>query len=299
MWKYEVQQKEFNIGGVKIGGLPGERPVGLVGSIFYHKHRIVRDAKKGEFDREEAERLIKLQEEFSDKTGNPCMLDVIGSTPEALSRYLDFTAGVTDVPLLLDGNTASIRIRTLDFIKDWGLSDRIVYNSLIPEFKREELDKIKEAGIKSIILLAFYTKDFTSQGRIKAVRELLAKTLEVGMEKHLVDTCVLDIPTLGIGCRVIFELKNELGLPIGSGAHNAIGTWKGLKTKMGKQAKKPSMAAASVLMAAAGADFILYGPIDEANYIFPTIAMVDVAYGELSMEEGKRLSPNHPIFKIA
>ena len=30
---------------------------------------------KGEFDRQEAERLMKKQEEFSDKTGNPHMID--------------------------------------------------------------------------------------------------------------------------------------------------------------------------------------------------------------------------------
>ena len=72
--------KTFEIGNVKIGGNHGQVPTVLIGSIFYNKHYIVKDEVKGEFDRQEAERLIKQQEEFSDKTGNPHMIDVVGAT---------------------------------------------------------------------------------------------------------------------------------------------------------------------------------------------------------------------------
>jgi tetrahydromethanopterin S-methyltransferase subunit H len=94
-------------------------------------------------------------------------------------------------------------------------------------------------------------------------------------------------------------LRNEFGLPIGSGAHNAVGTWKGLKKKMGPQAKTPSMATACAITIAAGANFILYGPIEFSDYMFPTIAMVDAAYAQLAMEGGTMPDTKHPIFKIA
>jgi tetrahydromethanopterin S-methyltransferase subunit H len=94
-------------------------------------------------------------------------------------------------------------------------------------------------------------------------------------------------------------LRKEFGLPIGSGAHNAVGTWKGLKKKMGKQATEPSMAASCAITIAAGANFVLYGPIEFADYMFPTLAMVDAAYAQLSMEDGQRPVAQHPIFKIA
>jgi tetrahydromethanopterin S-methyltransferase subunit H len=121
----------------------------------------------------------------------------------------------------------------------------------------------------------------------------------VGIEKPIIDTAVIDIPTLGMACRAIYELRNEFGLPIGSGAHNAVGTWKGLKKKMGPQAKNPSMATACAITIAAGANFILYGPIEFADYMFPTIGMVDAAYAQLVMEAGTMPDPKHPIFKIA
>jgi len=59
------------------------------------------------------------------------------------------------------------------------------------------------------------------------------------------------------------------------------------------------MATACAITVAAGANFILYGPIEFADYMFPTIAMVDAAYAQLAMEEGTMPDRNHPIFKIA
>jgi tetrahydromethanopterin S-methyltransferase subunit H len=58
---------------------------------------------KGEFDHQEAERLIRKQEEFSDKTGHPHMIDVVGATPGALSRFIDLACGITQAPMLFDG----------------------------------------------------------------------------------------------------------------------------------------------------------------------------------------------------
>jgi tetrahydromethanopterin S-methyltransferase subunit H len=227
------------------------------------------------------------------------MIDVVGSSPEALCRFVDFVSGVTDEPILLDGVSSSIRIEVLDHVKESGLSERVVYNSLTPGCKTEELNKIRDAGIKSAVLLAFSSREFSSQGRINAVRQLLPVAQGAGVEKPMIDTAVLDIPSLGMACRAIHELRNEFGLPVGSGAHNAVGTWRGLKKKMGKQATEPSMATACAITIAAGANFVLYGPIEFADYMFPTLAMVDAAYAQLSIEEGKKPGPGHPIFRIA
>jgi tetrahydromethanopterin S-methyltransferase subunit H len=296
---FEMENQIFQIGSVKIGGKSSQVPTVMIGSIFYHKHHIVKDELKGEFDREEAEKLIKRQEEYSDKTGNPHMLDVVGATSEALTRFLDFASGVTQAPILLDGVSTAVRIAALDHIKDSGLKDRIVYNSLSPEYKTEELEKIREVGMKSAILLAFNTKEFTSQGRVKAIRDLLPVASKAGIQKPLIDTAVIDIPSLGMACRAIQELKREFALPVGSGAHNAIGTWRGLKKKMGTQATASSMAAACAMTVAAGANFVLYGPIESADQMFPAIAMVDAAYAQLAIEEGTMPDPKHPIFRIA
>ena len=53
------------------------------------------------------------------------------------------------------------------------------------------------------------------------------------------------------------------------------------------------------LTVAVGADFLLYGPIQDAEYVFPAICIVNAAYGQVLMEEGKRIDASHPRFKIS
>lgn len=299
MFEFKSKQQTINIGGVKVGGIPGQNPTVLVGTIFYHGHKIFRNEKTGEFDRKQAEEVIKSQEEMSDKTGNPCMLDVVGASPENMKKFMEFTASVTDVPILMDGPTTEAKKAGLEYATEVGLIDRVVYNSLIPEYKQEEIQKIKEAGLKSALLLAYNPREFTTVGRVKAIKTLLEVSREAGIDRPLVDTCVLDIPGLGMASRASFELKNEFGLPVGCGAHNAVSLWKGLKTKFGKEAVKPAVASACVVAAAVGADFVLYGPAEDAKYVFPVIAMTDAAYGYLLFEKKVALDRKHPLYRIA
>jgi len=74
--------------------------------------------------------------------------------------------------------------------------------------------------------------------------------------------------------------------------------WRGLKTKMGPQAKQPCVAAVAAASVAVGADFILYGPIEDAPYVFPAVAMTDTALSQLAMEKGIRPEIRHPRFRI-
>ena len=298
MWNFKAEQKKFEIARQKIGGLPGERPVTLIGSIFYHRHKIVRDENTGAFDKKVAEDLINLQQTFSDKTGNPCMVDVVGANSESMRKYLDFVASVTEMPILLGGTSDKVRMNCLDFIQESGLSDRIVYNSIVPESKEEEFLKIQESGVKVALFLAISFKIFTSTGRIDAVREILPKISRSGIEKLIIDTCVVDVLSLGQACKAILKVKNEFGFPSGCGAHNAIATWKGLKTKMGKQAIKPSLVSVITSTMAAGADFVLYGSIEDAEYIFPAVAVVGTAYSQLSVEKKIKINQDHPRYKI-
>jgi tetrahydromethanopterin S-methyltransferase subunit H len=87
MFKFNTPQKIFEIGGIKIGGQPGELPTTLIGSIFYEGQKIVEDPKRGVFDMARAEELIVKQEELSDLTGNPCMLDMVCTSIEAARSY--------------------------------------------------------------------------------------------------------------------------------------------------------------------------------------------------------------------
>lgn len=296
--QFRVPQKTFEIAGVRVGGQPGVRPTVLVGSMFYHGHKVTTDEDRGEFDRNAAEQAIRGQEDFSERTGNPCMFDVVGATPEAIEKHLEFAASITKMPLLIDGTTTDVRLAGLRFAAEKGLTDRIVYNSIQPEISDEELKAVQDSGVKTAILLTYYLKDFTASGRVHCVRELLPRLLEAGIDQLMVDTCVLDLATLGSACSAMFDIKNEMGLAVGGGVHNAVAMWKGLKKKMGEQALHPCMAAAAAASVAMGADFLLYGPVEDAKYVFPAVAMADTALSQLMMERGVRPEKVHPRYRV-
>jgi len=292
-------QKVFEVGGVKIGGVPGKDPTVLIGTIFYQKQRIVQDEGKGVFDEEKAEAVIRRQDELSDVTGNPCMLDVEGATPQALERYIDFAADSTDAPLLIGGPTFEVRQAGLKRVEESGLTRRVVYNSLMPGCGAEELEQMRDTSVESAVLLAYNVADLTPRGRVEAATGLLERVRGYGVEKPLLDTFVMDVPSLGIAFRALIDLKDDLGIPVGCGPHNAIGLWKGLRKKMGVRALRPVVASVNALAAAAGADFILYGPIEAAGVVFPAVAMVDAAYAFPSIQSGAKLSRSHPLYRIA
>ena len=146
--EYAIEQQTFQIGNVRIGGRPGAQPTVLIGTIFYHKHDVVINADRGEINTAEAEKRIRLQEDYSARTGNPCMFDVVGATPEAIVRNLEFAARTTTRPLLIDGTTAEVRIAGLKYVAQAGLADRIVYNSIQPEITENEFTAIQEAGVQ-------------------------------------------------------------------------------------------------------------------------------------------------------
>ena len=109
---------------------------------------------------------------------------------------------------------------------------------------------------------------------------------------------MLDLATFGQACSAIFDIKDEMGLPAGGGVHNAVAMWRGLKTKMGAQAKHPCVAAVCASSVAVGADFLLYGPVEDAQYIFPAVALMDTALSQLAMERGDSPVEDHPRFRV-
>ncbi len=304
MTHFSATQQSFEINGVQIGGQPGDVPTVLIGSIFYHGHKIVSDAKEGHFNRKKAQQLIETQDQMMEKTGNPCMLDVVIDSKEVLTQYIDFVAETTNCPLLLDSSVPSIRIAAIEYAEEIGLLSRVIYNSLSPKSTKEELERLQHLRVEQAILLALDPQLVTTSGRIEVIKNsegngLVDVAQKCGITKQLVDTCVLDVPSLGIASKTIMELKDQFGMVCGCGSHNAIETWGGLTTKFRSNLRETGIAAVAVFATTAGADFILYGPVDNANAVFPMVAMVDAAWGQVIFEQTRKVNRAHPLFKIA
>jgi len=300
MFRFKKEQFVYDIGGVKVGGNAGEHPTVMIGSIFYKGDRNVIDEKTGKFNREGAKQLIAKVEELSDRTGLAAMLDVVCTNTITAEKYLEFAADATRMPILIDAVSEEAALRGMEVAKELGIDGRTLFNSITPETKEPVYEKIKETGLESAIILTFSTKAIISSAeRVRLLETLVPKVEAAGIRKILVDTVVMDIATLGLACKAIYEVKDRFGYPAGCGAHNAIASWKALKAKKDKVLTLVCSSIVNGLPIAVGADFVLYGPVDDAEYMFPAIALVDAAYGQVLMEEGRRLDPVHPRFKIA
>ncbi len=159
MFKFQKEQEIVNIAGVKIGGQPGELPTVLAGTIFYDKHEIVKDVARGLFDRDAAEKLINLQESSAEETGNPHIIHIFGTTPESITRYIDFVADISEAPFLIDSPEGAVRSYAAEYVSEIGLADKAIYNSINMSINASEIEALALSDIDSSIILGFNATD--------------------------------------------------------------------------------------------------------------------------------------------
>jgi len=299
MKKYSREQKVYSMGNVQIGGQPGERPMVLGGSIFFNKHVIVTDPAKGVFDRDRARALLEKDAQMASRTGIPRFIDPIGETAEALIQYIEFVAVHSDAPILVDSPLQQARMEAIDYFAGGPLIPRLIYNSIAEDLTAGELACIRRSGIKSAVVLAFSATALRPADRIKLLREtLLPAAEEAGIENFLIDTGVLDLPSVSLAAQAIALVKEEFGFPAGCAPANALFIWE--KNKKHDQTTFQAAAAAVFsLLRCAGADFILYGPMRFAAWAYPACAAADglIAYG--GRFEGIRpATKEHPLYRI-
>lgn len=299
MFKFTSKQKVCNIAGVEIGGQPGERPTVLIGSIFFAGHRIVHDPIKGLFDKGDAKALLDKEAEVSAATGNPRIIDVIGDTSEALINYIEFIIEHTSAPILVDSPLQKVRLETMKHFAGSEVMPRLVYNTIAEDHIDEELTCLRECGVKSTVVLAFSTRAMKPEAKLKLLQDdLLPAAEQAGIENILVDAGVMDVPSVSWVSLAIREIKEKLGYPAGCAPANAIYTWK----KMQAQGTPAFQAAASVVFAMPqllGADFILYGSLQNAPWVYPAVATIDglIAYAG-RMGGLWPVTKEHPLYKV-
>lgn len=310
MFVFEKEQLIHTIGGVRIGGNPGETSTVLAGTIFYSGHKIVTDPKKGVFDKAIATSLVQKQDEMSEMTGNPSLAQIFSESEEALKVYIDFVTDLTDAPFLIDSTEPMVRIAGLRHAEEIGLLDRAIYNSLNVSASEEEIEALREIQHECALLLAFNPQDPSISGK-RAILEdgaltlnkgLLDLAIELGVTKPLIDTAVTAMGAgAGSAAAFTFVSKTVYGQPTGSGVHNAPSSWSWLRKykKINRESFFTADAASNLLVQMMGADFVLYGPIENSERVFPVVAMGDVFTAESSdLEFGVSPPDEHPYKKL-
>ena len=167
MFKFDRKQEVYEVGGVKFGGQPGEHPTVLVSTMFYARHKIVTDEDKGLFDKAAAETLWNTQVSMSDATGNPYVNQIVGETPEAIRRYIDWFVGIDDrTPFLLDSSAGEVRAEAARYCTEIGVANRAIHNSINASIEQAEMDVLAESAVEAAIVLAFNATDPTVKGKM-------------------------------------------------------------------------------------------------------------------------------------
>ncbi|MBC7130742.1 hypothetical protein H5T51_05945, partial [Candidatus Bathyarchaeota archaeon] len=278
----------------------GETPTVLIASIFYEGHRIVKDPDKGEFDTKAAEDILNRLEQLRDITGVQFMLDVVGTGEEAFKRYIDFVSKTTDAPFLMDAISPKLRLTAAQYVKEVGLTERAVYSSINKGTPQREIDQIKDSGVKAAIILAENPADNSVEGKISATEQALERARAAGIEKFLIDTSIPAFgPDMGSAVRAIYYIKEKFGYPTGVGTGNVVTTCGWVKVNFPKEVRRATDTATNAIMQTLGADWLMFGPVERAEFVFAGAAIVDTYVLTAMAELGiKPLVDTHPAFKV-
>lgn len=292
MFRFEREQKIFEIAGIKIGGQPGENPPLLISSMFHNKDRILQD-RKGNFDRKKAKELIKKQEELSASTGIPSMVAMVANTPEEAQIYIDFFLETTNMPFGIDMWVAEKRAKATEYVARLGAQDKFLYNSITPWDKdiKGQVDKLKDLGIKHVVVQAFDDKDQTPMGRLKSLETILSQGADK-FDTVIVDTSVMNLPATSFSLIANRLIKGKTGLPCGGAYSNGTHMWKASRDMWGIEGFKAMDAVAQAMSSVLWSDFNFYGPIVTALRIFPAVATAHILLSTLVYDETKNIPEN-------
>ncbi|NNG01484.1 MAG: tetrahydromethanopterin S-methyltransferase [Desulfobacteraceae bacterium] len=305
MFQFEKEQKVCEIGGVKIGGQPGDYPCVCVSSIFQKGDKVFAGKRKEGFDEKRAEELLKTQERMSMETGIPGMADIVANTGDEFKLFIDFVTSNSDMPFCIDAWVMKPKLAGAAYCAEKGLLDRMFYNSLTVWEKdlETEIREIADIGVKHVLLVAFDQDDQLPSGRITGTQRLLDAIEKVGaeFESIIVDTSVMNGPATAFCSIANRMIKDKWGFPTGSAPSN--GSYMDLarfKEKWQFKGWSATDAALESLSAFYYHDMIFSGPMAGATRILPAVAEAAAFLASAVFAEHKRMpkDPNHPLYKL-
>jgi tetrahydromethanopterin S-methyltransferase subunit H len=302
--KFDTPQKVCNVGGVKFGGQPGEHPMVMVSSIFQKGDRVFEGKRKEGFNEERAAELLKTQDRMTQETGIFGMADIVANTGDEFKTYIDFVAGVSDMPFCIDAWVMKPKLEGAAYCAEKGLLDRMFYNSLTVWEKdlETEIKEIADIGVKHVLLVAFDQDDQTSRGRVTGTQRLLDAIEKVGanFESIFVDTSVMG-PAAVSFCSLSNKLiKEKWGFPAASAPSNGIYMWKEAREKWGFKAWAGADAALEALAAVLYHDMSFCGPMAAAERLFPAVGLAESFLALMIYDQTGKLpeSNDHPLHKL-
>ncbi len=307
MFKFEKDPNVYEIGGVKLGGQPGDYPTIACFSIFQESDRLFdKGSRRKGFNEQRAEELLKTADKFWDETGVPPMADIVASPGEKFNKYIDFVTSVSKMPFCVDAIQMKTKLQGAEYCAEKGLLDRMFYNSITvwEEDLETEVKEMAKIGVKNVLLVAFDPTNQMPTGRISGAQKLLDAIEKAGakFETVIVDTTTLNAPAAAM-CGIAGKLiKEKWGFATASAPSNgSYMEFKRFKEEMwGVKSWSAIDAAVESLSAFFFNDLVFTGPLAGAPRVMPAIALADAFLATAVFDETKQLpkDPSHPLTKL-
>jgi tetrahydromethanopterin S-methyltransferase subunit H len=305
MFEFSREQKICTIGGIRVGGQPGQIPAAVVSSIFQKGDKVFEGEKrKAGFNEATARELLEEQDRISRETGIPGMADIVANTAKEFRRYIDFLTDVSDMPFCIDAWVMKPKLEGARYCAEKGLLDRMFYNSLTVWEKdlETEIREIAQIGVKHVLLVAFDMDNQLPEGRITGTQRLLDAIEKAGaeFESILVDTSVMNAPATALCSRANRLIKEKWGLPCGSAPSNGSYMWNAAREMWGFKGWSGADAALQAMAALLYHDMVFSGPMAGARRVFPAVAMAEAFLATAVYAEKRTLPENagHPLNKL-
>jgi tetrahydromethanopterin S-methyltransferase subunit H len=303
-FSFKKEPQVCEIGGVQVGGQPGDYPCVCVSSIFQKGDKVFEGKRKEGFNEKRAEELLKTQDKVWAETGVPGMADIVANTGEEFKRYIDFVTSVSSMPFCVDAWVMKPKLEGAAYCAEKGLLDRMFYNSLTvwEQDLETEIREIANIGVKHVLLVAFDQNDQMPSGRISGTQKILDLIEKVGakFDSIIVDTSVMNGPATALCSLANLMVKEKWGFPVGSAPSNGSYMWKKARELWGFKGWSAADAALEALSAFYFHDMIFSGPMAGAIRILPAVAMAEAFLATAIFGESKKLpkDSNHPLFKL-
>ncbi|MBN1802087.1 MAG: hypothetical protein JW891_11300 [Candidatus Lokiarchaeota archaeon] len=261
----------FSYGNIELGFGNFNLPPVLIGTIFYQGETIVDKKNACNFNEVKAKKRINTQKEIAKKFKIPNLVEISGTDPESMVKYLEFYLNNFEPPFVL-GGSIDARIAGVEYLHEQGVKPtNYIYNAISNLKNKKEAEIIKKFNIDSVVILILGAQNMTSTQRYAYVTKkeqggknsVIGGLQEMGVKKIWIDGGVIDLESLAHILETQKMISTSLNLPVGTAPTLFLFMYSSPKANAVFHTKYRK--ASIIFPATLFSNFIFYGAIEDAK----------------------------------
>ncbi len=261
-------------GNIKLGRGNFElRPI-MIGTLFYQGQTLIDRKNEEIFNEEKAKKRILTHKSLAKKYNLPDLIEISGTTPKAMIKYLEFYLDHFETPFVL-GGTFDARVTGIEYLKERGIKpEEYIYNAISNLKNKKEIEILQKYKINSIVVLILGSENMTSTQRYAYLTKknestninLLEGLNNLGIERIWIDGGVITLESLAHILETQLLICTSLKLPVGTAPNLFLFKYSSprLNVKFHTRYRRASI----MFIASWFSNFIFYGAIEDAKESF-------------------------------